>query len=224
MSILSKSFRSVAVTLFLLSLLLVSAGRLDYWQAWVYAAISLSMSLATQFVLRDQEDLSKERSKPGKGMQKWDRAILGVGFLLTLATLVIAGLDTGRFFWSPQIPWEWSFFGVALNVAGMSIFLRAMTENKFFSSVVRIQDDRKHLVCSSGPYKIVRHPGYLGMIIGTMGFPFLFLSFWSIVPTLLSVANLLVRTVMEDRFLAKELGGYRAYQNTTRFLLIPGVF
>ena len=106
----------------------------------------------------------------------------------------------------------------------MIIFLYAMRENKFFSPVARIQEDRKHTVCTTGPYRFVRLPGYIGMIIGTMGFPFLFLSVWSCIPVALSVVNLIVRTALEDRFLESQLKGYRDYKQTTRFRLIPGLW
>jgi protein-S-isoprenylcysteine O-methyltransferase Ste14 len=224
MKSLKKILGSSLVTLILLTILLLSAGRLDYWQAWVYAIISMSMNLVTLLVLRDKPELLNERAKPGAGIQKWDKAFLGLGLLLTLATQVIAGLDTGRYHWSPDIPWTWSVLGVALNVLGMSLFLRAMRENQFFSAAVRIQNDRAQSVCTTGPYRFVRHPGYVGMIIGTLGFPFLFLSVWSVIPVVLSVANLVARTAMEDRFLANELKGYRDYQQTTRFRLLPGIW
>ncbi|MGZ3697437.1 MAG: methyltransferase family protein [Bdellovibrionota bacterium] len=224
MTLLKKFLRNSLVTLVFLGFLLGSAGSLDYWQAWLYAGVSVAMNLATQLALRGNPDLSKERSKPGAGMQKWDKAVLGIGLLLTVITLVVAGLDTGRFHWSSGFPWEWSLLGVGLNVLGMAIFLRAMTENHFFSAVVRIQTDREQSVCTTGPYRLVRHPGYVGLIIGTLGFPFLFVSVWSVIPTLLSVATLIARTAMEDRFLEAQLKGYRDYQRITRYRLVPGIW
>jgi protein-S-isoprenylcysteine O-methyltransferase Ste14 len=222
--IMKQLFISLATTLVLLAMLLISAGRPDYWQAWAYAAIGTVMNLCTRLVLRNAPDVARERAKPGAGAKAWDKALLGVQFLLTLATLVVAGLDSGRFHWRPQLSWGWSVAGTALAMAGMAIFLRAMKENRFFSAVVRIQTDRGHAVCTTGPYRVVRHPGYAGMIVGTIGLPFLFTSAWSGIPALLSTILLVARTRLEDATLEQELPGYRDYQRATRFRLIPAVW
>lgn len=105
MKFLRKLLRSSAATVVFAALLFISAGRLDFWQAWLYAAISFVMNAATLFALSKNGDLLEERSKPGAGTQTWDKLILGFGLLLTLATLVVAGLDTGRYHWSPSFPW-----------------------------------------------------------------------------------------------------------------------
>lgn len=137
--------------------------------------------------------------------------------------LVMAGLQF-RFVGGPSLPFIWFVAGVALNLAGAFVFLRASRENRFFSAVVRIQTDRRHAVCTTGPYRVVRHPGYLGMIIGTLGLPLLFQSTWSLVPAGLSVIALLVRTHLEDALLTHELDGYREYRKQTRFRLVPGLW
>jgi protein-S-isoprenylcysteine O-methyltransferase Ste14 len=214
----------VATTVFFLAVLLVSAGRLSYWQGWVYAAVSLLMNFATQRILRNDPDLVRERSKPGAGAKAWDKALLGLGLLFTLTTLVVAGLDSGRYHWSPDFSWKWSMTGLIINLTGMSIFLLALRENRFFSAVVRIQNDRKQTVCKTGPYRVIRHPGNAGMIIGTAGFPLLFISVWSTIPVLLSIAILVIRTHLEDNVLKGELEGYPEYQQATRFRLIPGIW
>jgi protein-S-isoprenylcysteine O-methyltransferase Ste14 len=213
---------SLAATAFFLAVLLVCAGRLNYWQAWAYAAISLLMNLATQMILRKDPDLVRERRKPGAGAKGWDKVLLGLGLLLTLAMLVIAGLESGRH--EPQLSWMWSIAGVVLSLAGMSIFLLALRENRFFSAVVRIQTDRGQTVCTTGPYSVVRHPGNAGMIIGTMGLPFVLMSVWAMVPAVLSVVLLVTRTHLEDLLLQNELEGYREYKQKTRFLLMPGIW
>lgn len=215
---------SFVTTLVFLTILLVSAGRLGYWQAWVYAVISTLMNLCTRLILRSAPDVAKERAKPGEGAKGWDKSLLGFGFLLNLVTLVVAGLDSGRFHWMPHLSRGWSIVGIALTTAGMVIFLLALKENRYFSAVVRIQTDRGHTVCNTGPYSVVRHPGNAGMIIGTMGFPFLFTSAWSGIPALLSSVLLVARTRLEDTVLENELLGYRDYQRTTRFRLIPHVW
>lgn len=224
MHTLKRLLPSSVLTLFFLLILLLSAGRVDYWQAWLYTIVSLAMNAAMVFALRDDTELSKERAKPGAGTQKWDKFILAIGLLLTIVTQVVAGLDTGRYHWSPPAPWILAAFGAFLNILGGTLFLRAMKENRFFSAVARIQKDREQSVCTSGPYRVVRHPGYIGMIIGTLGFPFLFLSIWAAIPTALSIVNLIIRTAMEDRFLSEELAGYKEYQLKTRFRLIPGLW
>ena len=217
-------FNSFATTLTLLAIVLVAAGRVGYWQAWVYAVVSTAMNLSMRLVLRSAPDVANERAKPGEGAKRWDKALLGLGFLFTLMTLVVAGLDSGRFHWPPQLTWGWCVAGVALTAAGMVIFLLAMKENRFFSAVVRVQTERGHTVCKTGPYSVVRHPGNAGMIIGSMGLPLLFMSTWSGIPVLLSLLVLIARTSLEDATLQNELAGYREYQRTTRFRLVPGVW
>jgi protein-S-isoprenylcysteine O-methyltransferase Ste14 len=220
-----KSFLpAILSNLVFLAILLVSAGRLTYWSAWVYAAIGLGMNVLMRLILRKDPDLVKERTKPGPGAKAWDKKLLGLGLLLTLAMLVVAGLDAGRFHWKPQLTWPWSAAGVLLNLTGMGIFLLALRENRFFSAVVRVQSDRGHTVCSSGPYRVVRHPGNAGMIIGTIGLPLLLMSAWSAIPAVLSALLLVARTRLEDAVLENELDGYRAYQSATRYRLIPGLW
>lgn len=215
---------SLVATFFFLGVLLVSAGRLTYWPAWVYASVSVLMNVLTRLLLRGRPDLAKERAKPGKDAKAWDKAILAQGLVLTIVTLIVAGLDSGRFHWSPRLSWGWAVGGLGLNLLGMMIFLLAMKENRFFSSVVRVQAERGHAVCRSGPYRVVRHPGYSGMIIGTVGLPLLLLSAWSAIPGLLTAGLLIVRTRLEDRSLEIELEGYRDYMNATRFRLVPGIW
>src|ERR1035437_1202418 len=97
-------------------------------------------------------------------------------------------------------------------------------QNKFFSSTVRIQTNREHIVCETGLYKIVRHPAYLGSIIQSLGFPLLFGSLWSIIPICLSIILLITRTNLEDKTLKNELKGYLEYSNKTRYKIIPYVW
>lgn len=214
---------SLAATLVFVMIVLVSAGRITVWQAWVYAGISLALNLGQRLILRGNPELAKERAKPGSGARPSDKALLGVGLLLTLAMLVTAGLEF-RYSGGSTLSRPWFVVGVLLNLLGAFLFLWALRENRFFSAVVRIQRERGHVVCTTGPYRIVRHPGNLGMIIGTVGFPLLFQSTWSFLPAGLSVIAVLVRTHLEDVFLTNELDGYREYRTQTRFRLIPGLW
>jgi protein-S-isoprenylcysteine O-methyltransferase Ste14 len=217
-------FPAILTNLFFVALLLGAAGTASYWPAWLYLAIGVLSSVLTRIVLRCNPELLAERGRPGPDAKPWDRKILGLGFLLTLAILVVAGLDAGRYRWHPRLPWPWSVAGLLLSLAGMILFLLALKENRFFSSVVRIQRERGHTVCDSGPYRVVRHPGSAGMIVGTLGLPLLLLSAWSAIPALIFVAAMIVRTRLEDSALEAELDGYRDYQRTTRYRLVPGLW
>lgn len=144
--------------------------------------------------------------------------------MVTIIIYIIAGLDSGRFHWSPEFPWTLYFLGIIFTIAGQLLFLIAQKQNKFFSSTVRIQTDRGHTVCESGLYKIVRHPAYLGQIIQTIGFPLLFGSVWSIIPVCVSIVLLMTRTHLEDKTLKDELKGYIEYSGKTQYKLIPYIY
>ena len=206
------------------SIIFISAGRIDYWQGLIYLIIGLIMLILNYTVLRIDPELLNERSKPGEGTKKWDKAILGLSFLVTISMFVIGGLDSGRYHWSPEFHWSLYLMGIILTTIGQLLFLIAQKQNKFFSSTVRIQTERGHLVCDTGLYKIVRHPAYLGSIIQSLGFPLLFGSLWSIIPIGLSIILLVTRTNLEDKTLKSELKGYVEYANKTRAMIIPYIW
>jgi protein-S-isoprenylcysteine O-methyltransferase Ste14 len=211
-------------TLVFFAILFVSASRIDYWQAWVYVAIGMVMFFLNYTFLKVDEQLLNERSKPGDGANKSDKLLLGLLFLTTISMYVTAGLDSGRFHWSLDFHWSCYLSGILLTIAGQLLFLIAQKQNKYFSSTIRIQTDREHLVCSTGLYCVVRHPAYMGSIIQAIGFPFLFGSLWSIIPVSFSVFLMIARTILEDAILKKDLKGYVEYSERTRYKLIPYVW
>jgi protein-S-isoprenylcysteine O-methyltransferase Ste14 len=115
-------------------------------------------------------------------------------FIFFAIIFVSAGLDSGRFHWSPDFHWSLCLLGIILTASGQLLFLIAQKQNRFFSSTVRIQTDREHIVCETGLYKIVRHPAYLGSIIQSLGFPLLFGSLWSIIPVCVLIILFIIRT------------------------------
>jgi protein-S-isoprenylcysteine O-methyltransferase Ste14 len=203
------------------AVIFISAGRFIYWQGLVYVVIGLFMYILSFTALRIDSDLMDERSKPGEGAKQWDKLILGISFLATIGMYIIAGLDSGRYHWSPEFHWSLFILGIVLTIIGQLLFLIAQKQNKFFSSTVRIQTDRGHSVCEIGLYKVVRHPAYLGSVIQAIGFPLLFGSLWSIIPVSISIILLLTRTYLEDKTLKNELKGYTEYTLKTRYRLIP---
>jgi len=213
------------ISSFLFSIVLfISAGRINYFEGWIYLLTSFTATLMNVLAIRTDDELMRERTKPGEGTKSWDKLLLGFSFLIFISTVVIAGLDTGRYQWSPHFSLRINAVGVFLMIAGQIVFLVARSENKFFSTVVRIQKDRGHTVCQSGVYKVVRHPGYIGIIISTIGIPFVLGSLWSVIPSFFSIALLCVRTSLEDKTLKEELEGYIEYSKKTPYKLIPWVW
>ena len=156
-------------TLFFFAILFLSAGKISYLPGWVYVMIGLVMMTLNYTVLRIDPELEAERSGPKSGSMAWDKRILGFSFLATIAMYVVAGLDSGRFHWSPGFHTGIFITGIVFTAAGQLLFLMAQKQNKFFSSTVRIQTERGHTVCRSGLYRFVRHPAYLGNMIQVIG-------------------------------------------------------
>jgi len=137
--------------------------------------------------------------------------------------VIVAGLDH-RYGGSPAFPLWLNIFGFVLISLGYAFAAWALIENRFFSSVVRIQVDRGHVVCDSGPYRIVRHPGYAGNILPLLGIVLALSSMWTLIPAAVALIIAVIRTVLEDQTLQDELPGYRDYVRRVRYRLIPGIF
>ena len=115
-------------------------------------------------------------------------------------------------------------FGLILAAAGFAFALWAAAENRFFASMVRIQLDRGHVVCDSGPYRMVRHPGYAGLLLTLPGIVLALSSAWTSIPATLALLVIVIRTALEDRTLQAELPGYREYVQRVRYRLVPWVY
>ncbi len=206
------------------AVLFLCAGRMDYFQGWIFFGTNAVTALMTFWTARNDTELIKERSKVGEGAKSWDKLILGLSSLFYLIFLVTAGFDSGRYQWSPDFHWSIYVLGVVLTIAGQLIFLTAKRENKYFSAIVRIQTDRGHAVCNTGIYRMVRHPGYLGMTISLAALPLITGSAWGIIPAVLGIALLLIRTWLEDKTLKNELPGYTEYMQATQYRLLPKIW
>ncbi len=216
--------KAVFTTLIFSAILFLCAGKINYFQGWIFLTTNLVAAFMNFRAIRNDAALMSERSKIGPGTKLWDKLILAFSGLAYLACIVISGLDSGRYQWSPDFHWSFYVLGVALTFIGQVIFLKARNENKFFSSVVRIQTDRGHTVCDTGVYRIVRHPGYSGMTISLLALPFITGSLWSMIPIIIDIILLFMRTYFEDEMLKEELSGYHEYAQKTKQRLIPNIW
>ncbi len=213
--------KSLAIFLVFILVTFVVAGRLDYWQGWVFNGLNIFFILLTYYLLIDRKDVIKERLKPGQGMKQWDRIYYAISTPLFFVMFSLSILDATRFSWEPTIPFFIIVLGISLYCLGQFIVLWAKRTNRFFSSVVRIQHDRNQTVCTDGPYRFVRHPGYLGGIIFTIGTPLMLGSFWGLLPAAVTIPFIFARTYLEDATLQQELPGYVLYITKVKYRLFP---
>lgn len=212
------SVLSVAVALFW------SAGRIDWWPAWAAIAIWVVYFTAMDVTLfRFHPDLVAERLSPPKGAKPWDRTIVSLLRLTQLVRYILAGLDQ-RNGWTDGFPIEVQVSAITVCVLSYALMIWAIASNNFFSQIVRIQSDRGHSVATSGPYRYVRHPAYVGMILFEIGMSTLLASWWAILAGGLCALLLILRTALEDRTLHTELAGYADYARQVRYRLLPGVW
>jgi protein-S-isoprenylcysteine O-methyltransferase Ste14 len=205
---------------------LIISGQWDWWQAWAYAIASvLAFVLSRLIVARKHPDLIAERARfmQAKDTKPWDKILaplLGLGSILILVT---AGLDR-IYGWSSAFSATVNIIALAGIVIGYGFSSWALIENRFFSGTVRIQTERGHHVVSTGPYRMMRHPGYAGGLLGYVFIPLLLDSMWAFIPAILLVVVMVTRTALEDKTLQAELPGYKEYTMKVRYRLIPGIW
>lgn len=208
-----------------LIILLVAAGKPDWINAWIYTALYLSYFIFPAIILtKISPELMNERGKfIQRDTQSFDRIFFKLNPLLNLIMVILSGIDAVRFKWS-NIPVEFNALGVLLLILAFSLSFWAMKENAYFETSIRIQIDRDQKVCSSGPYKFIRHPGYLGMVLLAFGNPLVLGSLWGLIPGFLMALLVIVRTRTEDLFLRTKLPGYKDYTDKTQYLLLPSIW
>ena len=215
--------RALLAPILMIGLLFLVAGSWDYWQAWVYSIINMIVLILMGTLLTRNADLVEERLNPKEGIKGWDKFYFAVTTPLYMIALVIGGLDT-RYGWTTNMPLIVYWVGVAVYLLGQGIFLWARYTNNYFSSVVRIQTDRGHTVCKDGPYRYVRHPGYVGGFLFTVTIGIVLGSWWASIPQIIAGLMLIWRTAREDKTLQAELPGYAEYATQTRYRLLAGVW
>jgi len=204
------------------SVLFISAARWDYWEGWIYFILFVYVYLFNWVFI--PSGLLKERFKPGPGTKKWDYVFLALHLPVTYAIPLVAALDGGRYHWTSEFPLWVKVLAFAGIFSGYSLVILSVWTNQFFSSAVRIQNDRGHYVIDKGPYAFVRHPGYTASILSALCIAIALNSLWALIPAGLYALMFITRTVLEDNTLLKELPGYADYAARVRYRLLPGIW
>jgi protein-S-isoprenylcysteine O-methyltransferase Ste14 len=215
---------TVASLLVLALCLFVPAGTLAWFRGWLFFAVIVTAGVVISLYLRRvNPEIIAARANRHEGTKPWDRWVLAPLLVAMVAVYPVAALDDGRFHWS-HLPWLVCGIGYVLVLAGLAGMTWAQAVNKHFEPTVRIQADRGHKVIDTGPYAIVRHPGYVAAGLLCVGIPLALGSFWALIPAVISYLLLVVRTALEDRTLRAELPGYREYAQRVRYRLVPGIW
>jgi protein-S-isoprenylcysteine O-methyltransferase Ste14 len=208
-------------------ILLICGGDLGWRQAWLYSVLILGAGIGGRIWAEQRHPgLTAERQNIEniQSAKAWDKVLAPLmAVSIAFPMVLVAGLDH-RFNWSTEFPLWLIVIGFILISLGYAFAAWALVENRFFYSVVCIQPDRGHVVCDSGPYRFVRHPGYAGNILGLFGMVFALSSVWALVPATVASVITVIRTALEDKTLQAELRGYEDYTQRVRYRLIPAIY
>ena len=219
--------RLIGIYLLIPLILWISGWDFGWWQQWIFSLLIFIAGIGGRiWAERRHPGLLAERARFDRApdVKPWDKVLAPLmAVSISFPLVIVAGLDH-RFGWSSVFPIWLNITGFILIVLGYAFAVWALVENRFFSATVRIQTDRGHVVCDSGPYRIVRHPGYVGNILPLPGIVLALGSVWTLIPAAVGLILIVIRTALEDRTLQEELPGYRDYARRVHYRLIPGIY
>ncbi|MCE8511893.1 methyltransferase family protein [Ruegeria arenilitoris] len=217
----------VAVYALIPLVLFVCGGDFGWWQAWLYSLLIVVIGIGGRVWAELRHPgltADRQNSENIQSAKSWDKVLAPLMALsISYPLVIVAGLDH-RYDWSPDFSLWLNIVGFFLIALGYAFAAWAVAENRFFYSVVVVRTDRGHVVCDSGPYHLVRHPGYAGNILALFGIVLALGSVWTLLPVTAALAVSVLRTVLEDRALQEELPGYRDYAGRVPYRLMPGIF
>ena len=227
-SISLKQWSGVVFAYLLVPLILFGISRdFTWWQAWAFSVLVLVAGVGGRYFAESHHPgLMNERMSLGHGheVKSWDKVLAPLlGFGLLYPHVIVAGLDH-YYGWTSAFPLWVHTMAFVIITLGYLVSGWAIYENRFFSLLVRIQTERGHQVCDTGPYRYIRHPGYSGNVISSFFVGLLLDSWWVMIPAAIALIIAVIRTVLEDRTLLNELPGYQDYASRVRYKLVPGIW
>jgi protein-S-isoprenylcysteine O-methyltransferase Ste14 len=224
-SILKLIVQITISSLLVSALLFLSAGRVDWPLAWVFIPIWLVTKWIYVIILGNRNpDLLLERSQGHENRKRWDKIIQSIYIVFGFVTFVVIGIDAGRYNWGREFPPGLVLLSYVVYLGLNLLALWASLANPFHSDESRIQSDRGQYVVSDGPYRYLRHPTYLAVVLMWVVMPLLLESWWGLLPGGFATVMMILRTAFEDRMLHQELDGYAEYAQKVHYRLVPGIW
>jgi protein-S-isoprenylcysteine O-methyltransferase Ste14 len=212
--------RAILAVPVLWAVLFLPAGTLAYWQAWIYLAILLvPMFLVFRYLLRKNPGLLERRMKM-REKEATQQRVVGLGAVYFLVAFLLPGLDK-RWGWS-VVPMWLVIVADLIVILGYGVFILVLRENQYAARTIQVEEGQP--VISSGPYAVVRHPMYLGVMLMYLASPLALGSYWALLPCVLIVPILVVRIANEEKTLERELKGYLEYKQKTWYRILPGIW
>ena len=221
-----KTFLAPIIWIIIIGLVFFFAsGEINNLRAWIYIGVYAVGGLIIGVILKTKAPkLLNDRGKQQEETKQFDKYILPTYFLFAIIIIpLIAGIDK-RLHLSDPMPFYYLYAAIILYIVSTIFSIWAMLHNPFFEGTIRIQKDKNHNVIKTGPYKIVRHPGYLGMLSGSIALPLALGSMLALIPLIIMILLIVVRTYYEDTTLQKELNGYSEYCNEVKYRLLPFIW
>ena len=203
----------------------LASGDISFLRVWIYIVIYGTGGLVVgAILLKKSPKLLNDRGKMQEGTKQFDKYILLTYFFFAIViTPLVAGIDR-RFNLIEFMPFFCLYIAIILYIFSVIFSVWPMLHNPFFEGTIRIQKEKNHNVIRTGPYKIVRHPGYLGMLSGSVALPLALGSVLACIPLVIMIILIIIRTNYEDKFLQKELTGYAEYCKEVKYRLVPFVW
>jgi protein-S-isoprenylcysteine O-methyltransferase Ste14 len=203
----------------------LASGEINILRAWIYIGIYTIGGLIIGIMLMKKSPrLLNDRGKMQEGTKQFDKYIILTYFLFAIViTPFVAGIDR-RFNLIELLPSFYLYIGIILYIFSTIFSIWPMLHNPFFEGTIRIQKEKNHNVINTGPYKIVRHPGYLGMLLGSTSLPLALGSILAFIPLVIMIVLIIIRTYYEDTTLQNELIGYAEYSKEVKYRLIPFIW
>jgi len=216
-----KVFGRIALGILALGVLLfLPAGTIAFWEAWLYLAILyIPMFFALIYFIKNDPELLERRMRL-KEKEIRQKLIVKFGWIYFILAFLIPGFDK-RYGWS-DIPVVAVIAADIIALLGYGIFILVLKENSYASRIIEVEPEQK--VISTGPYAIVRHPMYVGVMLMYIFSPLALDSYWALLPSLMIIPLIVVRILNEEHVLEKDLAGYKEYRQKVRYRLIPGIW
>lgn len=211
----------ISILLIQCFILFACAGTLKWNWAWIFISTGVIILVINYLVL--PREVMEERGKKKRNVKRWDKILMTINTIPILGIYILSGLDY-RFNWSGDLPVIIHVTGLVILFLGSMLFTWSMVSNKFFSTMVRIQGERGHSIAAEGPYKYVRHPGYVGFILMAMATPVALGSIYALSMSFLVLIIFIIRTALEDKTLLRELEGYEGYSQKVKYRLFPFIW